>query len=69
MSFKKKNPGKFGLPDTLKGVEPPAGTPSTLLRPESGLLSISPSHAYHRTHPHQRADWRICVAFDVVPVR
>ena len=50
---------EFGLPDIVKGVEPPEGAPSTLLRPEPGLLSISPSHAYHRTHPHRRDDWRI----------
>lgn len=59
---------EFGLPDNLRGFDPPPGSPVTLLRPERGLLAINPSHAYHRTHPHGQDGWRICVAFDVVPL-
>jgi hypothetical protein len=40
-----------------------------LVRPMPGFFTLFPSCNYHRTHPMNEAKRRICVAFDVVPVR
>ena len=58
---------EFGLPDHRIGRESAEAFGSTLVRPLPGLLNLFPSHAYHRTHPHDAAGRRICIAFDLIP--
>jgi Putative 2OG-Fe(II) oxygenase len=57
---------EFGLPDFLIGADAAAAFGATLLRPQPGLLTLFPSHAFHRTHPHGAVGRRVCVAFDLV---
>lgn len=57
----------FGLPEGLVGEEASRAFGETLVRPESGLLLLFPSHSYHRTFPHGSDDRRICLAFDIQP--
>lgn len=57
----------FGLPSHRIGEAAAQSYGGTLLRPSPGLLTLFPSHAYHRTHPHGVQGRRICVAFDVMP--
>jgi tetratricopeptide (TPR) repeat protein len=57
----------FGLPENLVGDEASRAFGETLVRPESGLLLLFPSHSYHRTFPHGSDDRRICLAFDIQP--
>ncbi len=58
---------EFGLPEHRIGAAAAAAYGSTLLRPAPGMLTLFPSHAYHRTHPHGAAGLRICLAFDLLP--
>jgi hypothetical protein len=58
---------EFGLPPHRIGDACATTYGSRLLRPHAGLLSLFPSHAFHRTHPHETRDRRICLAFDVIP--
>jgi tetratricopeptide (TPR) repeat protein len=58
----------FGLPDGLPGAASAKRFGEVTVKPEAGLLTLFPSHAYHRTYPHGTAERRICVAFDVIPV-
>ena len=58
----------FGLPDGLIGAAAAAAFGETMVRPRTGLLTLFPSHAYHRTWPHNAQGKRICLAFDICPV-
>ena len=58
---------EFGLPDYRIGQAAAATFGSRLVRPQPGLLTLFPSHAYHQTHPHGAEGRRICVAFDLIP--
>jgi Flp pilus assembly protein TadD len=60
----------FGMPPGLSGAVAAEQFGETLVRPEPGLLTLFPSHAYHRTYPHLQAGpdaRRICLAFDLIP--
>ena len=60
----------FGMPAGLIGAAASEQFGDTLVRPETGLLTLFPSHAYHRTYPHQQDGpnaQRICLAFDLIP--
>lgn len=57
----------FGLPDGLIGEAAATAFGETLVRPRPGLLTLFPSHAYHRTWPHKAPGKRICLAFDICP--
>lgn len=39
------------------------------IRPEAGTLLLFPSYYAHRTWPTNVSDWRLSIAFDVVPAR
>ena len=41
--------------------------PVRLLKPEPGLIVLFPSYLGHRTIPFAEQDYRISVAFDVMP--
>ncbi len=58
------------MPAGLIGAAASEQFGDTLVRPEAGLLTLFPSHAYHRTYPHQQDGpdaQRICLAFDLIP--
>lgn len=57
----------LGLPEDLVGEDAAAAYGTAVVRPQSGLLLMFPSHTYHRTFPHGERDRRICVAFDLKP--
>ncbi len=60
----------FGMPAGLIGPAAAAQHGEELVRPQAGLLTLFPSHAYHRTYPHQQTGpdaRRICLAFDLIP--
>lgn len=57
----------FGLPDDLAGPEIAAEYGRYRLRPKPGMLTLFPSHCYHRTYPHGAKTRRICLAFDIWP--
>jgi uncharacterized protein (TIGR02466 family) len=58
---------EFGLSDYRIGQAAAESFGARLVRPQPGLLTLFPSHAYHRTHPHGAEGRRICVAFDLIP--
>lgn len=58
----------FGLPGGMIGEEAAASVGTRLVRPVPGLLSLFPSHAYHRTFPHGATGRRMCIAFDLRPI-
>ncbi|MFM5949980.1 MAG: putative 2OG-Fe(II) oxygenase [Novosphingobium sp.] len=58
----------FGLPEDLVGDDVAREFGHDYLRPQAGMLSLFPSHTYHRTFPHNLSERRICVAFDIWPV-
>jgi len=58
---------EFGLPDHRIGRDVAEAFGTRLVRPQPGLLNLFPSHAYHRTYPHQTEGRRICIAFDLIP--
>lgn len=58
---------EFGVPERFVGAAAARAMGTRLLRPRAGLLTLFPSQAYHRTHPHGADGVRICVAFDVIP--
>ncbi|MBD3730894.1 MAG: hypothetical protein IE933_14435 [Sphingomonadales bacterium] len=58
----------FGLPEDLAGREGAKRYGEKLVRPQEGLMVTFPSHAYHRTYPHETGEKRICFAFDVRPL-
>ena len=57
----------LGVPDGLIGAAAARRFGETLVRPRPGLLTLFPSHAYHRTYPHGNETERVCIAFDIVP--
>jgi tetratricopeptide (TPR) repeat protein len=57
----------FGIPEVLVGADTAAAYGQRLLRPEPGMLTLFPSHTYHRTFAHGTSDRRICLAFDIWP--
>ena len=59
---------QFGLPERFVGDAAAEAFGALLLRPQAGLLTLFPSHAYHRTHAHGAQGLRICVAFDLIPL-
>ena len=58
----------FGLPEEIVGEENALAFGETLIRPRAGLMTIFPSHIYHRTYPHHGTGRRICYAFDTIPL-
>lgn len=57
----------FGVPGGLIGEAAAQNVAQTLVRPKPGLLTLFPSHAYHRTFPHNEQGRRMCIAFDICP--
>jgi tetratricopeptide (TPR) repeat protein len=57
----------FGLPNGIVGEDRHTEFGNQLFRPNSGLLLLFPSHAFHRTFAHQGDRRRICFAFDIAP--
>jgi Flp pilus assembly protein TadD len=60
----------FGMPAGLIGAAAAGAYGEERVRPKPGLLTLFPSHAYHRTYPHLQAApdaRRICLAFDLIP--
>lgn len=55
----------FGLSDEEVGAQAAAAYGVQLVRPETGMLMLFPSHSYHRTFPHGTSERRICLAFDI----
>ncbi len=58
---------EIGVPDGLIGQHAAAAFGKLLVRPRPGLLTLFPSHTYHRTHAHNSSGQRLCIAFDLVP--
>lgn len=58
----------FGLPEELVSPDAALTFGQEFVRPQTGMLSLFPSHTYHRTFPHNLNERRICVAFDIWPV-
>jgi len=59
---------EFGPPRTLAEAMPELAPPLRYV-PREGMLLLSPSHYQHRTIPSGLEEYRISVAFDVVPDR
>ena len=59
---------EFGVPSRFVGDAAAEAFGTRQVRPQAGLLTLFPSHAYHRTHPHGAEGLRICIAFDLVPL-
>jgi tetratricopeptide (TPR) repeat protein len=57
----------LGLPEGIIGQAKASAFGETLVRPSAGLLTLFPSHSYHRTYPHATKGQRICIAFDICP--
>ena len=57
----------FGVPGGLIGEAAAQNVVQIQVRPKPGLLTLFPSHAYHRTFPHNGAGRRMCIAFDICP--
>ena len=57
----------FGVPGGLIGEAAAQNIQQTHIRPIPGLLTLFPSHAYHRTFPHNGKGRRMCIAFDICP--
>ena len=57
----------FGVPGGLIGEAAAQNIQQTHIRPQPGLLTLFPSHAYHRTFPHKGKGRRMCIAFDICP--
>lgn len=57
----------FGVPEDMTDLRTAEQFGQYVLRPEPGLLTLFPSHCYHRTFPHQAETRRICLAFDIWP--
>lgn len=58
---------EMGLPPELIGAAASRGFESLMIRPQAGVMTTFPSHAYHRTHPYRGEGKRICVAYDLRP--
>jgi tetratricopeptide (TPR) repeat protein len=59
---------EFGPPRALEAIMPGV-VPYRRCAPEEGMLLLAPSHYPHRTIPTGSQDYRISLAFDVVPDR
>jgi uncharacterized protein (TIGR02466 family) len=59
----------FGLPSGLIGDAAAQTVQQILIRPKPGLLTLFPSHGYHRTFPHNGQGRRMCIAFDICPMQ
>ena len=59
---------RFAPPETM-GIMPKSGWTEHFVEPRPGLLVLFPPYFFHGTTPTGVAGERICVAFDVVPVR
>jgi tetratricopeptide (TPR) repeat protein len=57
----------LGLPGGMIGENASTNFGETLVHPKAGLLTLFPSHTYHRTYPHGADSKRICIAFDICP--
>ncbi|MBN8499986.1 MAG: hypothetical protein J0M19_02405 [Sphingomonadales bacterium] len=57
----------FGLPDDQVSAQAALSFGQEFVRPQAGMLSLFPSHSYHRTFAHNLNERRICVAFDIWP--
>ena len=57
----------LGIDDALVGEAAAAAYGVELLRPVPGMLTLFPSHCYHRTWPHKSNERRIAFAFDIRP--
>jgi len=57
----------FGISDEIAGDQAAAGYGERLVRPQTGLMMIFPSHSFHKTYPHRGSGHRICFAFDIIP--
>lgn len=57
----------FGLPGGLIGKAAAQSFAQSQVRPRPGLLTLFPSHAFHRTFPHKGVGRRMCIAFDICP--
>lgn len=57
----------FGVPGGVIGEVAAQNVVQTQFRPTPGLLTLFPSHAYHRTFPHNCDGRRMCIAFDICP--
>jgi uncharacterized protein (TIGR02466 family) len=58
----------FGITEEIVGDEAAAAYGERLVRPQTGLMMMFPSHSFHKTYPHHGTGHRICFAFDIVPV-
>jgi tetratricopeptide (TPR) repeat protein len=57
----------IGLSEGIVGGDIADAFGQILVRPAAGMLSLFPSHSYHRTFPHQTDEQRVCIAFDICP--
>ena len=55
----------------LQGLYPlkNENVPKFILRPQNGDIVIFPSSLFHKTIPFDSSEERICISFDLVPVR
>ena len=58
----------FGLPDGPVGPQAATDYGISTVRPRQGAMLLFPSHFYHRTFPHQLAERRIVITFELRPV-
>lgn len=56
----------FGLPEDIVGEDAANAFGRELVRPEAGVVTLFPSHSYHRTFSHNLMEQRICIAFDLL---
>jgi uncharacterized protein (TIGR02466 family) len=59
----------FGLPDGPVGSQAANEYGISTVRPRQGAMLLFPSHFYHRTFPHQLAERRIVITFELRPVK
>jgi hypothetical protein len=57
----------FGLPEPLAGSQSAGEYGISTFRPRPGAMLLFPSHFYHRTFPHQLAEQRIVITFELRP--
>lgn len=57
----------FGLPEPLAGPQSAGEYGISTFRPRQGAMLLFPSHFYHRTFPHQLAEQRIVITFELRP--
>lgn len=57
----------LGIDEDIVGPDAAAAYGVDLLRPAAGMLTLFPSHSYHRTWPHGSGERRIAFAFDIRP--